>query len=374
MRLTTSGIRYEEVVMLWEAHHCHKVKESGTLNAGLLDQQFAMKWVQQHISKFGGDANKVTIWGESSGAGSVLQHIVANGGRTRPPLFRAAITSSTYLPSQYRFDDQIPETLFSETLAKTNCSSAIDSLECLRKVDVDTLQNANTEIYTSGFFGTFAFVPVVDGRFITNRPTVLLKNGRLNGKTHLSVTNTFEGTRFVNQTTANTVEVPTYVTQLFPQLTPQQAKMVADQYAPLGTPIFQVNAIMGESIFICPTYMLLRAFDQRGFKGEFAIPPGSHGLDVSFYFNNGVLPSAFPNQQFVTAFAESFQNFVVSLDPNVKSDRADITSLWKQWGGSNEMLFNLTETGTPDIRSIQTSHDLLKRCDFWESMTSATSQ
>lgn len=43
------------------------------------------------------------------GAGSVLQHIVAHGGRTEPQLFRAGITSSSFLPSQYNFDDEVPE-------------------------------------------------------------------------------------------------------------------------------------------------------------------------------------------------------------------------------------------------------------------------
>ncbi|KAJ6568771.1 hypothetical protein B0H19DRAFT_913661, partial [Mycena capillaripes] len=61
------------------------------------------------ISKFGGNSAKVTLWGESAGAGSVLQHVVANGGQTKPQLFRGVITSSTFLPSQYQSDDRIPE-------------------------------------------------------------------------------------------------------------------------------------------------------------------------------------------------------------------------------------------------------------------------
>jgi hypothetical protein len=51
----------------------------------------------------------VTIYGESAGAGSVLQHLVAHGGHTEPPLFRAAMLSSTFLPYQFKFDDPTPE-------------------------------------------------------------------------------------------------------------------------------------------------------------------------------------------------------------------------------------------------------------------------
>lgn len=43
------------------------------------------------------------------GAGSVIQHMIAHGGNTQPPLFKGAISGSLYLPSQYHFNDHIPE-------------------------------------------------------------------------------------------------------------------------------------------------------------------------------------------------------------------------------------------------------------------------
>lgn len=46
------------------------------------------------------------------GGGSVLQQLVAHGGNTQPPLFKAAITSSPFLPSQYQYNDEKPEVIF----------------------------------------------------------------------------------------------------------------------------------------------------------------------------------------------------------------------------------------------------------------------
>lgn len=42
-----------------------EVYRKGVVNAGILDQQFALEWVQKYISLFGGNASQVTIAGES---------------------------------------------------------------------------------------------------------------------------------------------------------------------------------------------------------------------------------------------------------------------------------------------------------------------
>ena len=57
------------------------------MNAGILDQLFALQWVQAYIQLFGGDPDRVTISGESAGAGSVMLLDIAYGGTLGTSLF-----------------------------------------------------------------------------------------------------------------------------------------------------------------------------------------------------------------------------------------------------------------------------------------------
>ena len=81
-----------------------------------------------------------------------------------------------------------------------------------------------------------------------------------------------------------------------------------------------------------------------------------------FRLAQGDVPT-FENAAFEKSFSESFLNFVRTLNPGIKFDKANITPLWHTWNGANEMLFNRTEAGAPDIRQIKTSSDLLERCE-----------
>jgi carboxylesterase type B len=59
------------------------------LNAGILDQVFALEWVQKNIAKFGGDKTKVTISGQSAGGGSVMLLGIAKSGSLGTTLYRS---------------------------------------------------------------------------------------------------------------------------------------------------------------------------------------------------------------------------------------------------------------------------------------------
>ena len=64
------------------------VKSSGVVNAGILDMAFALAWIQKNIALFGGDKTRVTVSGESAGAGGVMLLGIANNGALGTSLFR----------------------------------------------------------------------------------------------------------------------------------------------------------------------------------------------------------------------------------------------------------------------------------------------
>lgn len=85
------NINYRVGVLGFLAHP-KLTKEQGTSgNYGLMDQIFALKWVQNNIETFGGDASNVTIMGQSAGAAGVNDLIISPEAKG---LFTKAVSES----------------------------------------------------------------------------------------------------------------------------------------------------------------------------------------------------------------------------------------------------------------------------------------
>jgi carboxylesterase type B len=160
------------------------VSGGGIPNAGLHDLRFSLQWVKKHIAKFGGDPDRVTISGESAGAGAVMLLCMANSGSEGTSLFTNAIAASPYLPTQWRYDGLAPTQAYDKFAAEAGCediNGTMSVFSCLVEADTVTLQNASAIVSGGYKYGQWSFLPVTDMDLLSERPSVQLNAGQVNG-------------------------------------------------------------------------------------------------------------------------------------------------------------------------------------------------
>lgn len=78
-------------------------------NAGLKDQVLALKWVKDNIKEFGGNPDKVTIFGQSAGAASVHYLMLSPMAKG---LFHGAIAQSGVALNPWAFTENTKNRAF----------------------------------------------------------------------------------------------------------------------------------------------------------------------------------------------------------------------------------------------------------------------
>lgn len=116
---------------------------------------------------------------------------MANDGRDGTSLFNNIIAASPYLPTQWAYNDFTPSQAYYQLAETVGCLSGSviangTIFSCLQAADTIALQNASAHIEGGGKYGQFAFLPVTDGEFITQRPSQQLLAGNVNGLRILS--------------------------------------------------------------------------------------------------------------------------------------------------------------------------------------------
>ncbi|XP_071490022.1 cholinesterase-like [Diadema antillarum] len=160
-------------------------------NFGMLDQVAALEWVYNNIEAFGGDKDKITIFGESAGSASVSFHLLSKLSR---PYFSQAIMQSGTAFSNWAFrDDPEREQRLSTALGtamRCNTSTSENLVACLRTKDPYRLLEVADLVY----FGSYPVT--LDGVFLEDNPDNLYKMGDFARVPILSGFNRDEGTLF----------------------------------------------------------------------------------------------------------------------------------------------------------------------------------
>lgn len=144
------------------------------------DQRLAMQWVQENIHGFGGDPARVTIFGESAGAFSVMYHLVSPP--SWPYFSKAIMQSGTSSLSWFFQPFDLVKDLDASWAEALSCPSGPDQLACLQTKPALSFVDAPAGfVGRSPVFAVFPFGPVIDGtpNGLVDLPSTLVQQGKL---------------------------------------------------------------------------------------------------------------------------------------------------------------------------------------------------
>jgi hypothetical protein len=186
----------------------------------------------------------------------------------------------------------------------------------------EVLQRANAMVSAAGSYGSWAFVPVLDGMYLHTSPGLQLKDANLRGRRVLTGNVANEGPAYVPQNTSSVNDLMSWLRLTYPYISADDISGLLRYYpaddtktssanrarydtdgingpTALTTSAFAAghqqiaNNIYAEATFICPSYWLVEAFAsdvitpevavRAGYQYQYSIPAGQHSADLVLF-------------------------------------------------------------------------------------------
>lgn len=347
------------------AESAHRV--SG--NYGLLDQIAALQWVRKNIAAFGGDPERVTLFGQSAGSRSVSLLMISPLAKG---LFHRAIAQSggpiigsEHLNPTFNGNAAEVSRMGEELGARLGCASAADPLACLRAKSAQEVIAAaacDTSLFSDNIF----FAPVFDGWVLPDNPLTAYAEGRQHAVPMIVGSTLNEGTIYLAQEKDLTLErydaflrarfgdKAGQARTVFPALGDGDVPRAMDRFITVAAnaePARFVAGAMARQGVGSYLYHFTRR-PQTALARRLAV---HHGVDLAYVFGNLDEANAYDGTD--RALAESVMaywvNFARTGDPNGAGLPA-----WPAYAGATDLHLELGD-------AVTTGRNLYKpECDF----------
>jgi para-nitrobenzyl esterase len=355
-------------------------------NYATKDQQAALKWVRRNIRAFGGNPEKVTLFGESAGGLNTFTNLVSP---TAAGLFHHAIVESgAYAQTQPTLAQaEAAGTAFANA-AGCNQPNPADVLTCLRALSVSKILGTA--------FGLSS--PNVDGKVLTQSIGPALASGQFNRVPLMNGSNHDEWRLFVsldlvlagiNVTAAN---YPAIIAATIgvPPSSPAVA-LVQAQYPGGSFPSFDlaIGALGTDSIFACPArfadelvspFVPTFAYEfndenaPQNFLPAVSFPYGSaHAAEIQYIFpfaNPSTVGLKLPQtplnasqQQLSDKMVGYWTEFAESGNPNGNG-----SPHWPRFHRDRQVM----QSFVPPTPTTETNFATDHKCAFWDQLVGRT--